>query len=78
MNDGLSNDTKKKFMLLLTIDLQDHKEKVFHIAQVSHTSSLGLMNQIVIHHLEPISQCNVSSLVLLFNFPFQKSVYRLC
>ena len=27
MNDGISDDFKKKFMLPLTIELQDHKEK---------------------------------------------------
>ena len=30
VNDELSDDIKKKFMLPLTIELQDHKEKVFH------------------------------------------------
>ena len=29
MNDELSDDIKKKFMLPLTIELQDHKEKLF-------------------------------------------------
>ena len=36
MNDELSDDIKKKFMLPLTTELQDHKEKVFHNAPVSH------------------------------------------
>ena len=35
MNDGLSDDIKKKFMLPLTIELHDPKEKVFHNAKVS-------------------------------------------
>ena len=35
MNDGLSDDIKK--MLPLTIELQDHKEKVFHNVPVSPT-----------------------------------------
>ena len=35
MNDELSDDIKKKFMLPLTIELQDHKENVFHNAPVS-------------------------------------------
>ena len=30
MNDELSDDIKKKSMSPLTIELQDHKEKVFH------------------------------------------------
>ena len=44
MNAGLSYDIKKKFMLPLTIELQDHKEKVFHNAPVSHIDvhSIGL------------------------------------
>ena len=29
MNDELSDDIKKKFLLPLTIELQDHKEKCF-------------------------------------------------
>ena len=33
MNDELSND-KKKFILPLTTDLQNHKEKVFYNARV--------------------------------------------
>ena len=37
MNDELSDGIKKKFMLPLTIELQDHKEKVFHNAPVSPT-----------------------------------------
>ena len=37
MNDELSDDIKKKFILPLTIELQDHKEKVFHNALVSHS-----------------------------------------
>ena len=37
MNDELSDDIEKKFMLPLTIELQDHKEKVFHNAPVSAT-----------------------------------------
>ena len=32
MNDELSDDIKKKFMLPLTVELQDHKGKVFHDA----------------------------------------------
>ena len=36
MNDGISDDIKKKFMLPLTIELQDHKGKVFHCDPVSH------------------------------------------
>ena len=35
MNDGLSDDIKKKFMLPLTIEPQDRKEKVFHNGAVS-------------------------------------------
>ena len=35
MNDGLSDDITKKFMLPLTIELEDHKEKMFHNAPVS-------------------------------------------
>ena len=37
MNDELSDDIKKKFMLALTIELQDHKGKVFQNAPVSNT-----------------------------------------
>ena len=37
MNDELSDDIKRKFMLPLTIELLDHKEKVFHDAPVSPT-----------------------------------------
>ena len=40
MNDALSDDIKKKFMLPLTIELQDHEEKVFHNAPVSSTRNL--------------------------------------
>ena len=35
MNDGLSDDIKKEFMLPLTIELHDPKEKVFHNVPVS-------------------------------------------
>ena len=35
MNDKLSDDVNKKFMLPLTIEPQDHQEKVFHNAQSS-------------------------------------------
>ena len=35
MNDELSYDIKKKFMKPMTTELQDHKEKVLHNAQVS-------------------------------------------
>ena len=42
MNDGLSNDIKKKFMLPLTIELHYPKEKVFHNAPVSPTISTYL------------------------------------
>ena len=38
MNDELSDNIKKKFMLPLTIELQEHKEKVFHNAPVSPTN----------------------------------------
>ena len=38
MNSELSDDIKKKFMLPLKIELQDHKEKVFHNDQVSPTT----------------------------------------
>ena len=34
MNDELPDDMRKKFMLPLTTELQDHKEKVFHNAPV--------------------------------------------
>ena len=34
MDDELSDDIKKKFVLPLSIELQDHKEKVFHNASV--------------------------------------------
>ena len=37
MNDGLYDDIKKKFMLPLTTELQNHKEKVFHNASASLT-----------------------------------------
>ena len=37
MNDELSDDIKKKFMLPLTIELQDHKEEVLHNAPVFPT-----------------------------------------
>ena len=42
MNDELSDDIKKKFILPLTIDheLQDHEEKVFHNAPVFPTRNL--------------------------------------
>ena len=33
----MNDDIKKKFMLPLTIELQDHKEKVFDNAAVSPT-----------------------------------------
>ena len=35
MNDGLSENIKKKLMLQLAIKLQDHKENVFRNAPVS-------------------------------------------
>ena len=35
INDGLSDDVKKKFMLPLMTELHDSKEKVFHNAPVS-------------------------------------------
>ena len=35
MNDELSDDINKKFMFPLTIELQDHKEKVFYNEKVS-------------------------------------------
>ena len=38
MTDGLSDDTKKKFMLSLTIELHDPKEKLFHNAPVFSTA----------------------------------------
>ena len=34
---SISDDIKKKFILPLTIELQDHKEIVFHNAPVSPT-----------------------------------------
>ena len=37
MNDELLDDMKKKFILPLTIELQDHKDKVFHNSPVSPT-----------------------------------------
>ena len=40
MNDELSDDVKEKFMLPLTIELQDHKEKLFYNAPVSPISRL--------------------------------------
>ena len=40
MNDGLSGDIKKKFMLPLTIKLHDPKENVFHNVPVSPTITL--------------------------------------
>ena len=39
MNDELSDDVKKEFMLPLTIELQDHKEKVFRNTPVSPNNS---------------------------------------
>ena len=36
MNDEPFDDIKKKFMLPLMIELQDHEEKVFHNLPVSH------------------------------------------
>ena len=39
MNDELSDDIKKKFILPLTSELQNHKEKVFHNAPVSPTKA---------------------------------------
>ena len=50
MDDELFDDNNKKFMLALTIELQDHKEKVFHNVPVSPISNLedtGLLRQIV-------------------------------
>ena len=41
MNDELSDDIKKKFMLPLTIELQDQKEKVFDNAPVSPIFTFG-------------------------------------
>ena len=38
MNDQLSDDIKKKFMLLLTTELHDPKKKVFHNAPFSPTN----------------------------------------
>ena len=59
MNDKLSYDIKKKFILPLTIELQDHKEKVFQNAPVSPTRNLqfepniGFMRlQMEIHYLK--------------------------
>ena len=39
MNDELTDDIKKKFMLPLTIERHDPKEKVFHNALVFSTYS---------------------------------------
>ena len=42
MNDQLSNDIKKKFMLPMTIEIQDHKEKVFHNDPVSNNNLIQI------------------------------------
>ena len=41
MNDGLSDDIKKKFTLPLTIELHDHIKKVFHNSPVSLSAEHG-------------------------------------
>ena len=40
MNEELNDDIKKKFMLPLTIELQDHEENVFRNAPVSPVKNL--------------------------------------
>ena len=45
MNDELSDYFKKMFMLPLTIELQDHKEKVFYNAPVSLTVRICVATQ---------------------------------
>ena len=40
MNDELSDEIKKKFMLTLTIESKDHKEKEFRNAPVPLTAHL--------------------------------------
>ena len=39
MNDELSDDIKKKFILPQMIELQDHREKVFHVSPTSDFAS---------------------------------------
>ena len=46
MNDGLSDDIKKELMLPLTIEQQDHKEKVFHNTPVSSIIRKNVMGEI--------------------------------
>ena len=47
MNDDLSDDIKKKFMLPLTIELQDHEEKVFHNTPVPLLETYNLSQTLV-------------------------------
>ena len=74
MNDELSDDIKKKFMLILTIELQDHKEKVFHKAPVSPAAAYLLFNSAFYLPLyDPLSlqvsnDCAVSSFHLRAGF----------
>ena len=53
MNDELSDDIKKKFMLPLTIELHDHREKVFHNSPVSpkYNQILGSLTLICFRHV---------------------------
>ena len=46
ISDELSDDIKKKFILPLTIELQDHKEKVFYNTPLYHTVELILSKMI--------------------------------
>ena len=48
MNDELPDDIKKKFRLPLQIELQDHKEKVFHNAPVSSEDTTSTVGEFMI------------------------------
>ena len=80
MNDGLSDDIKKKFMLPVTIELQDHKEEVFHnarfnLAILSITATIRTCNDNAMQFQEiialllhvQISVCSISCRNLLKN-----------
>ena len=62
MNDRLSDDIKKNFMLSLTIELQDYKQKVFHNAPVSPDLLIKL-SSIYIRKLE--KSLKVSTVIII-------------
>ena len=80
-NDKLSDDTKKKFMLPLTTELQDHKEKVFHnnalvslkVDREDHFQRPGFLHIIICVYLGYKASTSVKNWMLpMFNpSPFQ-------